>query len=312
MINDHVFKEGFTQSELSLFSICPQKWNWRYNQLLKKRGAFSFALLVGSAFHSAMEQFYRGEQPTVVTLQFPDGVIPSQRDIETIEYWNVVLPHMVAAYAIYYKDDLLKFNVQSLERELEIEYRGFRIRGKIVLTLQNSDGSWIKDHKTTSKLNRDVVAGWDFRFQFMFYLWLCWKIGEHHKGYYINAVKKPELRIKKNESLQEFGFRVQQDMLFEPEKYFYREAFPITKDALQHFESSVVDHKLTKLTIAKNWPNPSQHPNVIIEDKNTDECQRYGAPCEFIDLCRHGYEKMGGLYEKREHKHEELEKESIE
>lgn len=313
LIRPNIFSDGFTQSELSTFGSCAQKWNWRYNQLLDKAGSFSIALMVGSAFHDAMEQFYltKGERVNVATLQFEEHVIPSAADLVLLDYWNRVLPQMVNAYSIYYKNDHEQWNVEEIEEEVSVEFQGFRLRGKIDLRFAELKGNrYILDHKTSARLTRETVAGWDFRFQFMFYLWLKLKQNPKEKltGYYINAVKKPELRIKKNESVPEFAQRCFEDMVQEPEKYFYRERFPIPADTMAHFEKSVVIPRLTIIRAIGDPKTPRQLAEGMLYNKNTDECQHYtGAPCPFIDLCRHGQQKMGFLYTRRDQKHMELE-----
>lgn len=317
LIRPITISEGFTQSELTTFGDCAQKWHWRYNRMIEKVGIFSFALMVGSAFHDSMEQFYatKGKRVSVATLQFLSTDIPSADDYLKLEYWQQVLNAMVKAYCIYYKGDSDVWKVEEIEEEITVEYRGFTLRGKIDLRFSEGKELWIADHKSSGRLSKETIAGWDFRFQFMFYLWL--KSIQNPKiklkGYYINAVKKTELRVKKNESLPEFGQRVFEDMIHEPEKYFYRDKQYISKDALQHFQTHVVDPQLTLLKFAGR---PTEDADVatqalqeaILFNKNTNECQHYtGAPCPYIDLCRHGEEKMGFLYTQKARKHMELE-----
>ena len=314
LIRPSIIADGFTQSELSTFGACAQKWNWRYNQLLDKAGTYSMALMVGTAFHDAMEQFYatKGARVNVATLQFEDHVIPSAEDLQELEYWNHVLPMMVKAYAIYYKDDFDIMEVLQIEEEVDVVWNDFRLRGKIDLRFNEPNGLFILDHKTTARLTRETVAGWDFRFQFMFYLWLKTiqkpEIKKELKGYWINAVKKPELRVKKNETIPQFALRVFEDMVQEPEKYFYRERFFVTKDLLEHFENQVVLPRINLIKAIADSKTPRWLAEGILFNKNTDECQHYtGAPCPYIDLCRHGQDKMGFLYRQRDKKHMELE-----
>lgn len=315
LIRPITIAEGFTQSELTTFGSCAQKWHWRYNKMWEKQGAFSFALMVGSAFHESMEQFYatKGKRVAVATLQFEEGSIFSADDILKLDYWQHVLSAMVRSYCIYYKDDFKHWEIEEIEEEVKIEYRGLILRGKIDLRFKTLNGLWITDHKTSGRLSKETVAGWDFRFQFMFYLWLKSKQNSKIKlkGYQVNAVKKTELRVKKTEALPEFGQRVFEDMVQEPEKYFYREEFPVTKDALQHFETHVVDPRISLIKHAMTQtddPIVRQLQEAIIFNKNTDECQHYtGAPCPYLDLCRHGEDKMGFLYETKARKHMELE-----
>lgn len=312
LIRPTTIADGFTQSELSMFGDCAQKWNWRYNNLLEAMGYFSFPLMVGSALHDFMEQWYatKGKRANVATLQFEEGVIATAEDLLKLEYWNHVLPAMMRAYAIYYKDDHTKWDIIQIEEEVSVDYRGFRLRGKIDLHHREADGEYIDDHKSTSTLSKDVVAGWDFRFQFMFYLWLKWVQNPKNKikGYYINAIKKPELRVKKLETIPAFAQRVFDDMVQEPDKYFYRDKFPITRGALQHFQDKVVDPRLTVIAYAADPLSQRELAEAIITNKNTNECQKFtGAPCPYIHLCRHGFSNMRHLYELKDRKHMELE-----
>lgn len=294
---------------------CMQRWNWRYNQLLVKPGSIPWALRVGSAFHDSMEQFYTtgGMRVNVATLQFKEYDVPSLQDHNDRKYWNAVLPMMIEAYKIYYKDDPIRYKIHSVEKKMDVIYRGLRLRGMIDLILEDADGMWIDDHKTTGRLNKDVVAGWDFRFQFMFYIWLLSLDPELSKlpikGFYVNAVKKPELRVKQSESLEGFAQRVREDMIINPDKYFYRDKYLISKGALQHFQTEVVDPKIDILKYLIDHPE-DPIAKSIVKNKNTDECQKWGgAPCPYLDLCRHGKDQMGFLYIKKPNKHEELEEE---
>lgn len=309
VIYRHTISEGFTQSEFSEMS-CFQRWNWRYNQLLIKTGTIQFPFAIGTAFHDAMEQFYatKGMRVHVATLQFQDHEIPSLVDIEEQKYWNAVLPAMVEAYTIHYKSDPINWDILEIEKEVDIVYRGFRLRGKIDLQIKDRQNEqWIVDHKTASRLTKDVVAGWDFRFQFMFYIWLMWKVATlQFAGYMVNLVKKPELRVKQSENLLGFAARVKEDMIINPDKYFFREKYPINQSTLQHFEDVVLNPKLEKIRYIMDNPTHLISRSLMI-DKNTDECQKWGgAPCAYIDLCRFGYEKMGFLYDTKPRKHEEL------
>jgi hypothetical protein len=224
MIPESTIREGFTQSELSMFSACAQKWDWRYNRRMNKPGEITFPLMIGTAFHSAMEVVYQTKFKVipVATLQFPPNSIPTSNEIAKIEYWNEVLTQMIKAYAPRWQEKDSKLDIISLEEEVEVAYRGLRLRGKIDQTLNRAKQVWINDHKTCSRITKESIAGWNFRFQFLYYLWLksmaypTMKLG----GYGVNLVKKPELRIKVGESNQQFAIRCFTDMVSEPEKYF--------------------------------------------------------------------------------------------
>lgn len=314
LINPVSYSEGFTQSELSTYGACAQKWYWRYNMLLEKKGAFSFALMVGTEAHAYLEQFYKtkGKRADVATLQFEEGAIASAVDYVTLDYWNHVLPAMMKAYAIYWKNDHERWDIISIEEDVDIEWEGFRLRGKIDLEFYDKKhkGFYINDHKTAARISKEMVAGWDFRFQFMFYLWLKTKIKNKNKlaGYFINVIKKPELRIKQGETVPQFAQRVFEDMVAEPLKYFYRDRYPVSKERMAHFEKAAVRPRLKLMSMMNDSELPLEVRQAVAWNKNTDECQHYtGAPCPYIELCQHGYSERSFLYEPRLVKHRELE-----
>lgn len=319
---------GFTQSELSTMSNCGMKWNLLYNHCLKRQGEFSWPLVVGDAFHDGMEQMYatRGQMCTLKDFRYPIDVIltPTQRSEE--EYWRQITTILLTTYQQYYHQDFTEFeyDVEDIERTIDLDYQGFKLRGKIDLIFRPAakQSVYIMDHKTTSRIDPNTAAGWDFRFQFMFYLWCAWKSGmvprDQLGGFYINAVKKPQLKRKANgsESLEAFVERCRLDIVTDPDKYFYRERLPLTDGALEHFETIVLAPKLARLQLITKGLQQEGSVSIlksaqkaIALDMNTDHCQFYGKPCEFLDLCRHGWDAHGFQYTQRETKHEELDTE---
>lgn len=305
--------EGFTQSEISTLSNCGMLWNLRYNLGLRQTGVFSWALVVGDAVHDAVEQLLatRGETFTLKPFRYPTDVILSPAQLDKEQYWIGIANVMVEAYREYWKGDFDYFYepATDIEMELDTVYEGLRLRGKLDWKMRPGvhEGFFIVDHKTCKRLDKSMAEEWDFRFQFMFYPWAAERMGHKIHGFMPNAIKKPELKVKIGESLEAHFARVRVDMLTEPEKYFYRERQVITKEAMSHFENVVLKPKIARLQLLAN-PDPSlQNAQIAIaHDMNTDHCQRYGAPCDYISLCRHGWEKFGWMYSQRQSKHEEL------
>ena len=311
IFNSNNLDEGFTQSEISTLSNCGMKWNLGYNIGLRLKGGFSWALAVGSSVHDCIEQMLVSRSPNFVLqpFQYPPGTLltPAEQDKEY--YWRCVVQAMMEAFAIYYKDDWNReYDVKDIEMELDIKWQGLRLRGKIDWKMMYADLSkYIVDWKTCSRLDKGMTEEWDFRFQFMFYPWAAKQMGMDINGFMPCAIKKPELRVKIGESVETFAARVRFDMITDPDKYFYRELLPLTDGAMKHFEDVVLAPKVARLQILAD-PNPSLQniQRAIALDMNTDHCQRYGAPCEFIRLCRHGWDDYGFEYETKHQKHTEL------
>jgi hypothetical protein len=303
---------------------CGMLWFWRYGMLLRKKGMFSWATTYGSAMHTAWEQMYATEgkrwQAPDLRSFVPKGISLSGQQQKDLYYWQGVLNVQAECYATHYRDDFEAFKVEKAEIivDITIEWKGIKLRLKGMIDLKfailQSEGMWMMDHKTTSRLDLKTVQGWDFRFQFMFYLWLMTKYEEQQggtqrfRGYYINGMKKPTIRVKQNESVESYFERLRNEMLMEPEKYYYREKLLLSRDAINYFEQYVLAPKLHRISLLTNPEVSDSIKLSIVNNMNTDHCQRYGV-CEFLPLCAHGHALEGFQYEQRPAKHEELEEE---
>ena len=285
-------------------------WFWRYGMLLRRKGWFSWASVYGTAFHDTMEQMYatQGKRWAPAPLKIPVGIALTKEKLAEQKYWEGVLKVQTEAYAERWKDDFELFEIKRIEVEVDIIFEGIRLRGKIDLTFCTKDGKlWILDHKTTSRLDLKTVAGWDFRFQFMFYLWLAMKAMPDvtFAGYYINAIKKPTIQVRQKDTLEMFFARLQMNMSMEPDEYFYRDRLLLTKSSISHFEDFVLRPKLNRIKLLTNRETPDMIKETLVMNPNTNRCQLYGV-CEFLPLCQHGYSREGFQYEQRPTKHEEL------
>lgn len=311
-------EEGWTQSEITTMDDCSMMWFWRYGRQLRRIGGLSWATIYGSAFHETMEEVYatKGQRWTPAPLKIPPYVKLSAQQLQDKEYWERVLQIQTERYVDYYKDDFRLFNIEKTEEDVDIMYpfngTMIRLRGKIDLTFSTDhEGKrWLLDHKTTSSLDLKTVAGWDFRFQFMFYLWLAMAANPDRKfaGYYINAIKKPTIYQKKTESAEAFYARLNCNMAMEPENYYYRDRLLLTSRSISYFEDFVLRPKLNRIFLLTNPETPDIVKETLAMNPNTNRCQQYGV-CEFLPLCQHGFQLEGFNYEQRAAKHEELQAE---
>lgn len=313
--------EGWTQSELGTLAECGFKWKLQYDMGLRRKGSFSWALVFGDAFHRTLEDAYANAgvlRGGIAEMRFDDDVMLTADNQEEKEYYEMLLEVMVEVYLEHYALDFKTFRLEpnGIERVAvaEIVYRDIPIKltGKIDLhgTFGFSSIKMIGDHKTCGQLSMVNVLGWDFRFQFMFYVWMLQQIVGKHEcgGFMVNAVKKTQLRQKKDESLRSFMSRVRSDMRTRPEEYFYRKHLPLTRGSMENFEENVLKPKLEKIAMLQNPNTPQEYVAATILDRNTDACFKYGTnmPCQFLPICQNGLERELSNYEQRKHKHSEL------
>lgn len=311
-LNPVSLAEGFTQSELVVMDACPEKWYRSYNQMLRRQGVFHWYNVYGTAAHSSWDSFYANQTGgyELATLQIPPDVILTADDQAKLRYYENLLRVQMDRYCTYYSEDFALYEIEQTEQVIHIEHEGIRFSGKIDLVVREDErfGPW--DHKTSSMFTAEVFAGWNFRFQFLFYAWLLWKhTGTEPNTIWWNGMRKPQLRQKQGESFEELIVRIEQNMIQEPKKYFVRQMLPLDEGVLAHFEKRILGPKLSRLKALTDGNTPDIIIETLGRNMNTSECVRFGKVCEFLALCKSGWALEGMSYVPRDTKHEELDSE---
>ena len=312
-----LLEEGFSQSEMTAWDECPEAWYRGYAERLYLPGQISWPLLYGDAAHKNIEYFHReGHRPKeIVMLQIPndmEGMLSAEQEAE-LQHWNAVLSAQMERYFIHYADDAetLELLLEGTEQVLETVFHGIRLRGKIDMMMKRSTNFGIMDTKTTSRYSPDILNGWYYKFQFMFYPWLTWRaLGKKISEFGVDVIVKPALRLKQNESVESFHARIKADMIQEPDKYFKRIWLPLVKGSLEVFEETLLKPKLNRIKALTNVTQPDIL-NLLTRNRNTNNCSRIGRTCQFLPLCQNG-ESERFRYRAKEYKHTELDTQTFE
>lgn len=305
------FALGFTQSEITTWDDCAEKWYLGYNHMLQKKGEFSWHFVYGDAFHRSLEAWYAsGGVPSVASLQFPLGVILSNEQEAEAKLKQKILDVQMERYFSYYRDDLTLQEIWLNEQIITVEFEGVKLTGKLDrgFTFQGIDV--LVDHKSAGRFDPASLNGWHFRFQFMFYLWLARMAFPKRilNRFQVNMLKKPALRQGVKESIETFVARVRQDMIQRPEEYFKRVELSTIKGSMEHFEERVLKPKIQRIKMLTQCSDPAII-EVLVRNQNTSNCVKYGSTCQFLPICQNSWKLEGFQYQQRETKHEELEAE---
>jgi len=300
------FREGFTQSEICTWDDCAEKWYLGYNHNLEIKGGFEWHFVYGDAVHETLENFYKFGTEEVAALQFPEGTLLTSAQEYERDMWQGILEVQMERYFHRYQDDLEVFSPWVVEKEVEVEFEGVKLRGKIDLgyDVDGGETNILSDHKTYGV---EDYEGWNFRFQFMFYIWLAQKaFNRKVRKFIVNGIKKPQLRQGKKESLPTFVTRIRQAHIQEPEKYFVRHTLPTIKQSMEHFEERVLRPKLERIKLLTQEGTSDIVIESLVRNQNTNNCVKYGRACEFLPICKHGYKSPSQFYTQRPNKHREL------
>lgn len=305
-----IFKDGFTQSELSLKDECALKHNFRYNNRLSKRDSFNWDLWVGNAWH-AFQQTWRSTFGVCdLTKHFGESIpknVPKGMAFEAdYEYWSEILPVYQEQYAALYTGEEVEPYI-AIEKVLKTEYLGFTLTGKI--DLASSKYLFIRDFKTTVSAWLISPDGWHFKLQFMWYCWLMRQtfpefFSKQPFDFQLDIMQKPALKqTKQDGTLQGHIRRVKADIRMRPEHYLTRISKTIHQPAIQHFEDTVLTPKIQQLALIRDNPEETLS---LVTNPNTNVCNLYGNRCEFFEICELGWNAGKFFFEHRKVKHVEL------
>lgn len=304
-------KYGFTQSELSLMDECSLKWNFRYNNLLKKANTFEWHFWIGQSWHEFQDAWRKSKGNCDVTkLTIPKGVeLPTDgRDSEfeaTLDYWTQVLPAYQETYARLYREEATH-DWALIEQVVETEFMGFKLLGKIDLV--SNKPKFIRDFKSTVSAWLISPDGWHFKLQFMFY---CWLMSKNYPAFtskpfdfQIDIMQKPGLKQTKADATWAGHIRrVVSDVKARGDFYLTRSSQQIQPENIQRFETNVLVPKLQRIALVRDNPEEALS---IITNPNTNSCHAFGNRCEFYDVCEKGWDAGKFFFTNREIKHVEL------
>lgn len=286
-------ENGVTQTILGDWVNCRQKCWYRINGFTLT--GQSFYLDFGNLFHACLEVLYT-QAPAVKfkaskLLPIVDQVIRDwlavQEAVATGEdqvgQANVIaelLLTMLPRYLQYYQQRDSKLIWLGQESEFDLNYRGFRLRGKRDgLCRMNKKELWLLETKTKGQFQEgsmeDVLQ---FDFQSLFYITASEiEFEKPVNGVIYNLIRRPQLKRKESETPQEYADRVGRDIDTRPEFYFQRYQTTYLKVTKKRFAAQL----LTKLREFSAWLKNVESWTY----KNESACLNRGGACSYLQAC---------------------------
>ena len=252
----------FSHSRINCFKQCPKMFDYKYNKHLYKIEGDSDSLLLGKAFHRGIELGDVGKL---------EQELDNNNDFlnEKAETNKVIVLAMVEAFF----NKFPKHNEGDIQHEVEIKttFSGHEFIMYADAIIDEPDGIVLREYKTASRIDSTYIDKLKFNDQISRY---CLAIeNEYHKPvkrieYYV--AKKPLLRLKQNETLNQFRQRLVEKIMDDEESIQYFE-LDRTREQL--------DEELTDLVYDMDTINKTTHYT-----KNLSACSCYGN-CPYLELC---------------------------
>ena len=216
-----------------------------------------------------------------------------------------VVSALLCGYAVRYRN--VEFSTISVEQFLQAKVvdphtnkrvNGWRNAGKIDALLKINGQTVLMDHKTTSESIEDEGYWSHLRIdgQASHYLILLLQNGASIDSILWDVLKKPTIRQKQTESLNDFSKRLIEDCInVRPDYYFGRRIVPQLSDIVLAYAEDLPKIAKQMRAAMDGWSVPP---------KSTGSCFMYNKRCKFLPLCTGEDQESNWI--KKPKKHAEL------
>ena len=292
-----------TFSELETFGVCPWQWYARY-VLLKRPKRKSVKLHFGGAIHKGIEAFYtRQGDPLAVVADYCNWVRQEavQNGTPLDDEYDLTLKKsliMMEAYVARYAGDFDLYNILSVEPKFSIPLTPeITISGKIdrIVTEKRTGMFFPVESKTAAQWNPDVNRLM-LDFQISLYSWAVSKLlSLQDVTFLYDVMRKPAIRLKKNETEADFLIRLKENVIGEPGEYFFRDKITRSRREIDRTEREILIRSKELL---------EKRQNLQIYRTPGDHCHWR---CDYMPPCLEDTPEMWDtLYTTVETPHEEL------
>lgn len=273
-------RELLTASRMNAFLACPRKHFYSHELGLRKAEP-SGALRFGTAFHKALEVKALGGTPE-------DAYAAAIATGTFVDTDAATLYGLIGGYFAHYQGEADAIDRMHPEVEFNLPITGsrtFAAAGKIDgLAILKDGRTALVEHKTCGE---DISAGaayWErlrFNLQLYTYVLAARANGWDVETVVYDVIRKPSIRVKQNETPEEFGERLLKDCAERPEFYFARREVAILEDHLREFEIQR-DVMCKMLLHCKAAARKAELPEYgWVRNCNGVTCRA----CEYAELC---------------------------
>lgn len=256
--------QGVTQSSLESFMACREQFALGYVEGWSSR-SFSVALEFGTLIHFMLEQLTTGDDPVIISRRVTRSYASSRKDTinpsdfgtmeQTLANAEAIFPHYVKHWQEY------DAQVSWLKREhvFRIPHKFLDFSGvtrEVDLTgMRDGDirdiagGLGLFETKTKSSIDDIAIQdGLRADLQTCLYLYsLRREYREEPTNILYNIIRRPQLRIKKDEPMDVYKQRVSDDIAERPEWYFRRFVVTVVPGDIENFIETTLDPVLRQM-----------------------------------------------------------------
>jgi len=296
-------KTGITQSLISTWLSCRRKFLLAINQYEPE--SFINTTGLGSMGHGILEYIYNyGKVPSDKRINkwIDKWIKKNKKDLrnkthDEIEFDATKILILMSEYVQHYKKDFKEIKVTKVEGEfavsIKVNNRKVLLRGKRDMVFKNKfKKNAIMEHKFKGRISEDPIElKLSFDFQNLFYI-ITSEL-EYKKKFndvLYNIIRNPGSKLKKNETLKQYGKRLRKEIQKNPGYYFIRYRIPYSdKEKKKFLEELFLKLKEIQDCISGKLPTY----------KNESSCVT-GWECKYLRACSsncmNGFKKKDKLF----------------
>jgi len=264
------------------------------------------SLAIGSAAHETLYHWYRQRRAAMDRIAARHQVQlfgeaegtkdwRDQEEHDKLVYGATAFKAMMLGYARTYANDRHQWSYKrdQVEIEFQIDLGEFLFQGKIDLYARQGTTPFLVEHKTAKTITGSYIERLAMDTQTRSYIYGATK-GQHLpvKEVLYDIIRKPSLRRKSNESLDDFTERLSDDYCARPSFYFYREGLKYSKDDIESFEYEMRQTHKEYQAIIDGEYGPPDDPRTW--GPNDSTCNDFFRLCPYFHICTQGLERGNG------------------
>lgn len=272
--------DGITQSILTTFMACPQKAMYMLDGIYDPTKGENYRK--GTIGHDLLENLY--ENPSKDWTKNLDALYDKHaKEVKETEKLNTIFgifEALITCYLEFYKKDFNSKIIYTPEQIFDLDYKGYRLRGKTDLTFKAGKLNVLMEHKFWSQISEDKLAyvlSMDFQSNF-YELMYKMQTGKYPDRIDYNVVRVPQNKIKDDESSKQFAVRLI-DIIRKDYKYYFRRV-PVVPSQKQRYA-----FELSLNTILANFKSMVEGSNRY---QNYTSCYPGIFLCDFAAICVSG------------------------
>lgn len=230
-----IAKDGITYSFLDEWLLDREQARLSYVEGWASSG-FSQAITYGLAFHDCLEWIAKGRSPKTIRWKILNPFY-ERRSEKLTDSDKELLIKLLSLVEVAFKQYVKhwegydhNFSYLFYEESFKVDHvtttgASIPLRGRWDAAYYDQDGRlWLMENKTKAQIDEEaIMTALPQDLQTMLYVHaLQQRTGRQVAGVLYNVARRPLLRQKKNESLEEFTWRVEDDIVTRPDYYFMR------------------------------------------------------------------------------------------